>query len=311
MPIPVILDCDPGHDDVFAIWLAAGNPALDLKAITTVSGNGYLEHTTHNARVACTVAGITGVPIAAGAAEPLERKLTPGTWIHGENALGGPELPEVTVPLDERSAIELIADTVRASAEKITLIPTGPLTNIAHFVRTYPELLERIERIVWMGGSTGRGNCGAAYAEFNAWADPEAVDVVLKSGIDFTMVGLNITHQALITQDVRSRIRNLGNETGVFGAELLEFFCNSYNDVEGMPDGPLHDPVAVALVIDAAVATTVHTRVDVELVGTETAGATCVDLHDMLKREKNAHVAIDLDVDRFWNLVTDAVAGLK
>ncbi|MGG7508934.1 nucleoside hydrolase [Plantibacter sp. YIM 135249] len=310
MPTPVILDCDPGHDDVFAIWLAAGNPDLDLKAITTVSGNGYLEHTTMNARIACTVAGIEGVPISAGAAKPLERELVPGAWIHGENALGGPVLPEPTVPVDPRTAVELIADVLRASDVPVTLIPTGPLTNIAMFLAAHPELRSSIKEIIWMGGSTGRGNVGA-YPEFNAWADPEAADIVVRSGIPFTMVGLNITHQALITTDVIERIGAIGNETGAFGVDLLRFFCASYDAVEGMPEGPLHDPVAVAMAIDRAVATTQRTRIDVETKGEHTSGATSVDLHDMLKREPNADVALQLDVARFWSLVESAIATLK
>ena len=308
MPTQVIIDCDPGHDDVFAIWLAAGHPDIDLLAITTVSGNGYLEHTTMNARVACTVGGITGVPVSAGADRPILRQATPATWIHGDNALGGPDLPDPTVPLDPRAALQLISDTLRAAAEPVTLVPTGPLTNIATLLLAEPALKAKIKEIVWMGGSTGRGNIGA-YPEFNAWADPEAADIVVRSGIPFTMVGLNITHQALVTDEVIERIGAIGNATSAFGVELLRFFSASYQEVEGIP-GPLHDPVAVAMVIDRAVATTVHTRVDVETKGTETAGATCVDLHNMLRREPNAHVAMELDVACFWSLVEDSIRAL-
>jgi purine nucleosidase len=308
VPTPIIIDCDPGHDDVFAIWLAAGNPEIDLRAITTVSGNGLLEHTTMNARVACTVAGIMDVPIAAGADQPLLRQATPAVWIHGDNALGGPELPEPTVPLDSRSAVRLIADTLESAPEPVTLIPTGPLTNIATFLLAEPALRRKVKEIIWMGGSTGRGNVGA-YPEFNAWADPEAADIVVRSGIPFTMVGLNITHQALVTDEVIERIGAIGNATSAFGVELLRFFSASYQKVEGIP-GPLHDPITVAIAIDRAVATHVRSRVDVETKGTETAGATCVDLHNMLQREPNADVALQLDVDYFWSLVADAVRAL-
>jgi purine nucleosidase/pyrimidine-specific ribonucleoside hydrolase len=309
--IPVIIDCDPGHDDVFAIWLAAAHPGIDLRGVTSVAGNGRLEHTTLNARIALHVAGVAGVPVAAGADRPLAQDLTPADWIHGANALGGPELPDpASVPLDERGAVELIRDLVTASDEKITLVPTGPLTNIARFVQAHPDLLPRIDRVVWMGGSTTRGNV-TAYAEFNAWTDPEAIQVVLDSGVDFTMVGLNISHQALITREVRERVRAIGTHTASFGAELLEFFCSTYAVAEGMPDGPLHDPITIALLADPAVATTIDTRIDVELAGTHTRGATCVDLHGMLKRPDNAHVAMELDVDRFWDLIADAVAALR
>ena len=309
-PIPVIIDGDPGHDDVFAIWLAAGHPKIDLRAITTVGGNGYLKYTTLNARIACTVAGINGVPIAAGADKPLVRDLHPAAHIHGENALGGPVLPEPTVPLDKRTAVELIADTLLSSAESIVLVPTGPLTNIAHLIQERPEVLDKVKEIVWMGGSTTRGN-HTPYAEFNAWVDPEAVDVVVKSGLPFTMVGLNITHQALITADVIARIGAIGNETSRFGVELLKFFCSTYDAWEGMAEGPLHDPVTVALVALPQVVQSQRAHLDVELEGTFTAGATSVDMFDMLKKEPNVTIATVLDVDAYWTLIADAISTLK
>jgi len=309
MPTPVIIDCDPGHDDVFAIWLAAAHPSVDLRAITTVGGNGLLEYTTLNARIACTVAGIEGVPIAAGAADPIAGHLRPADWIHGDNALGGPVLPEPTVPLDDRDAQQLLRDTLASSDEPVTIIATGPLTNIGILVRDQPELRDRIARVIWMGGSTARGNV-TPYAEFNAWTDPESIKLVLDSGVDFTMVGLNITHQALISADVRRRIAAIGTRSAQFGAELLEFFCATYLVAEKMPEGPLHDPVCVALLVDPDVATTVSTRIDVELDGTETRGATSCDLIDILGRPHNATVAMDLDADRFWSLIEDAVRTL-
>ncbi|WP_028935782.1 nucleoside hydrolase [Pseudonocardia spinosispora] len=309
MSVPVIIDCDPGHDDVFAIWLALGNPLIDVRAITTVSGNGLLKYTTHNARIALTVAGVDGIPIAAGAADPLHRPSRPATWIHGENALGGPELPEPTVPLDERGALQLITDTITGSDEQVVLVPTGPLTNIATFLTERPELVSRVKEIIWMGGSTGRGNVGA-YPEFNAWADPEAADIVLRSGVPLTMVGLNITHQALITEEVIKRIADVGNRTSAFGVELLRYFCGTYNKVEGMPEGPLHDPITVAILIDRTVASIQRAHVDVETTGEHTAGATCVDLHNMLNRDANVDVAMELDVDRFWDLVIESITAL-
>ncbi|MFE5670656.1 nucleoside hydrolase [Agromyces sp. NPDC056523] len=304
MSIPVIVDCDPGHDDVMALWLAAGHPALELLAVTTVGGNVPLRHTSRNARVALAVAGVEGVPVAAGAAGPLVRELSTAEWIHGENGLGGPELPDpdegpTPVQLDPRSATELIADTLAASSEPVAIVATGPITNVAVFLRDRPELAGRVREVVWMGGSTERGNV-TPYAEFNAWVDPEALDLVLRSGIRFTMVGLNVTHRALVTTLVRERLAAVGNRTAAFGDELLEFFCRTNDEVFGMPDGPLHDPVAVAVLADPEAVAVVHTRLDVELGGTETVGATSVDLDGMLARESNAHVAVGLDVERFW-----------
>lgn len=309
MSIPVIVDCDPGHDDVFALWLAAGHPSLDLRAVTTVGGNVPLEHTRRNARIALTVAGVTDVPVAAGAEGPLRRVLETAEWIHGENGLGGPELPAPAVPLDPRGATGLIADTLLESDEPVAVIATGPITNLAVFLRERPELAERIREIVWMGGSTDRGNV-TPYAEFNAWVDPEALSIVVGSGIRFTMVGLNVTHTALVTSEVRERLAAVGTRTAAFGDELLEFFCRTNDEVFGMPDGPLHDPVAVAVLADPAAVELTHTRLDIELAGTETAGATSVDLGGMLRREPNAWVATGLDVDRFWGLLERAMARL-
>ncbi|MGH3705395.1 MAG: nucleoside hydrolase [Agromyces sp.] len=309
MTIPVVIDCDPGHDDVFALWLAAGHPSLELLAVTTVGGNAPLELTTRNARIALSVAGVTDVPVAAGAAGPLVRPLQTAEWIHGDNGLGGPELPEPNVPLDARSATELIADTLIASEEPVAIIATGPITNVAILLRDRPELAGRIREIVWMGGSTERGNA-TPYAEFNALVDPEALDLVVRSGVQFTMVGLNVTHSALVTPAVREQIASIGTATAAFGAELFDFFCRTNDEVFGMPDGPLHDPVAVAVLADPGCVGLRRTRLDVELLGIETAGATSVDLDGMLGREPNAWVAVGLDVERFWAGVAASVARL-
>lgn len=309
MRLPVIVDCDPGHDDVFALWLAAGHPSLDLRAVTTVGGNVPLEHTSRNARIALTVAGVEGVPVAAGAAGPIARVLQTAEWIHGENGLGGPVLPDPTVPLDERTATELMADTLLAADEPVAIVATGPITNVAVLLRDRPELAERIREVVWMGGSTERGNA-TPYAEFNALVDPEALDLVMRSGVRFTMVGLNVTHRALVTPAVRERLARAGTRTAAFAGELLDFFCRTNDEIFGMPDGPLHDPVAVAVLADPDCVGLRRTRLDVELHGIETLGATSVDFDGMLRREPNAFVAVDLDVDRFWALVEASLARL-
>ncbi|AHH99737.1 nucleoside hydrolase [Kutzneria albida] len=308
MAVPVILDCDPGHDDALAILLAAANEAVDLLGITTVAGNQTLERTTLNARRICSVAGITGVPIAAGRDRPLRGELLVAAEVHGESGLDGPSFGEPTVPLDPRGALELTRDLLRANGKPVTIIATGPLTNLATLLLAYPELSVHIGRIVLMGGSTGRGNM-APLAEFNVLVDPEAADVVFRSGLPITMCGLDVTHQALATEQVCGRIAALGTPLARLCVQLLTFFAGTYRELWGFSAPPLHDPVAVAAVIDPSVIATVRAPVAVELTGTHTRGATVVDLDGRTGAPPNAEVAIGLDVDRFWDLVVAAIAA--
>ena len=299
-PLPVVLDCDPGHDDAIALLLALGNPALELRAVTTVAGNGTLERVTENAQRILTLAGALDIPLAAGAAGPLAGGpaiTAPG--IHGESALDGPVLPVPAVALDPRPAAELLA----ASAD--TLIATGPLTNVAQAL----DLGAAPREIVWMGGSTARGN-RSPYAEFNAAVDPEAVARVLASGIPFTLVGLNLTHQALATDAVVTRVRAVGGPVAEAVAGWLRFFADSYRTVFGFTAPPVHDPCAVARLIAPEVVRCVDAFVAVELDGRWTRGATVVDLDGTLGEAPNARVALELDFAAFWDLVVEAVARL-
>ena len=275
-PVPVVLDCDPGHDDALALLLAHADPRLDLRAVTVVHGNQTVERCLRNALVVCTVAGITDVPVAAGADRPLVRPLRVAADIHGASGLDGPRLPPPTVRADPRDAVTLLADTLRASDEPVTVVATGALTNVALLLRREPGLRERVREVVWMGGSTGRGNI-QPYAEANAANDPEALDEVL-AAVPFTMVGLNLTHQALVTPAVVARLEALGTPVGDLCAELMTFFGETYARVFGMPDPPLHDPVAVAMVADPSLVRSVRANVVVETQGRWTAGATVVDL---------------------------------
>jgi len=310
MPTPIILDCDPGHDDALAILLAAADPAVDLLAITTCGGNQTVEKCTLNARRMCSVAGITDVPIASGAAGPLLGSLHIGEYVHGVSGLDGPTWAEPTVPEAEESAHDLIVRILREAAEPVTLIPTGPLTNIALVLSAHPELSTKIAEIVLMGGSTERGN-DTPYAEFNIRVDPEAADIVFSSGLPVTMCGLNITHQALATPDVLERLRALGTAMGDLCVELLTFFSASYLRTWGFTSPPLHDPVAVARVIDPTLVECVSAPVAVETAGRHTRGATCVDLHHLTGGPDNALVAMRLDSDRFWDLMIGAIASYE
>jgi pyrimidine-specific ribonucleoside hydrolase len=310
MATPILLDCDPGHDDAVAMLLAAANDAIDLLAITTVAGNCPLELATLNARRVAALAGLSEVPIAAGAAGPLNgSELHTAPDIHGVTGLDGYDLTTGEAPLDDRPALQLIADVLEAADEPITLVPTGPLTNIAQFLQARPDLHERIREIVFMGGSTGRGNTTPA-AEFNIYVDPEAADIVLRSGLPVTKIGLNLTHQALATREVFERIRAVPGEPARAVAGWMAFFGERYERVHGIFAPPVHDPCTVALLIDPSLMRLVDTFVAVELHGRWTRGATVVDLNERLGHEPNARVALDLDAPRFWDLVIGALERL-
>ncbi len=301
-PRPLLLDCDPGHDDAVALLLAAGSrAALDLRAVTTVAGNAELDKVTLNARRVMTLAGLTDVPLAAGAAAPRRGELITALDVHGESGLDGPLLPDPAVDVDPRGAVELMIEHGPA-----TVVATGPLTNVADLLERSPET---VAEIVWMGGSTGRGNT-RPYAEFNSLVDPEAAELVFASGVPVTLVGLNLTHQAQATPAVLERLRAIGTAASEATIGWLSFFAHTYLEIFGFEGPPVHDPCALALVIDPAVVRTVDAFVAIETEGRWTRGATVVDLHGRLGREPNARVAIELDVDRFWDLVVGAIAAL-
>ena len=300
-PIPAILDVDPGHDDAVAIMLACAAPELDLQAITTVAGNVPLEKTTRNALRILSLIGRTDLPVAAGASSPLRRALHIAEDIHGESGLDGPEIPDPSFEPHERGAADLIADAIRDSPEPVTLIPTGPLTNVATFLREHPDLKERIARISLMGGSIGLGNTTPA-AEFNVYVDPEAAREVFESGLPITMSGLDVTHQAGAGPAERENLRSLGRIGGVI-AELLEFFAGTYERIFGFDAPPLHDAVAVAAVLDPALLKTRPMRVDVECESELTRGETVCDFYGVSGKPPNAEVGVDLDRDGFFDLL--------
>jgi inosine-uridine nucleoside N-ribohydrolase len=300
-PIRVILDVDPGHDDAVAIMLACAAPELDLLAITTVAGNVPLEKTTRNALRILSLIGRTDLPVAAGASSPLRRALHTAENIHGESGLDGPEIPDPSFEPHERGAADLIADTIRDSPEPVNLIPTGPLTNVATFLREHPDLKERVARISLMGGSIGLGNTTPA-AEFNVYVDPEAAREVFESGLPITMSGLDVTHQAGAGSAERENLRSLGRIGGVV-AELLEFFAGTYERIFGFDAPPLHDAVAVAAVLEPALLKTRPMRVDVECESELTRGETVCDFYGVSGKPPNAEVGVELEGDGFFDLL--------
>ncbi|MFF3273923.1 nucleoside hydrolase [Streptomyces chrestomyceticus] len=303
----IILDCDPGHDDAIAMLLAYGNPDIDLVAVTTVVGNQTLEKVTRNALSVARIAGITGVPFAAGSPRPLVRTIENAPEIHGDTGLDGPDLPEPNIELDRRHAVDLIIDTVMSHEPgEITIVPTAGLTNIALAVRKEPRIAERVREVVLMGGGFHEGNWSAV-AEFNIVIDPHAAHIVFNERWPVTMVGLDLTHQALATPEVTKKIADVGTKPARFVLELLDFFRDAYRENQGFEYPPVHDPCAVAYVIDPDVMTVRKAPVDIELTGGLTMGMTVTDFRWPIPEDCRTQVAVKLDHERFWNLVVDAL----
>ncbi|MDO9655614.1 uridine-preferring nucleoside hydrolase UriH [Glaesserella parasuis] len=306
----IILDCDPGHDDAIAILLAYGNPDIDLLAVTTVVGNQTLEKVSRNALAIAEIANIRGTPFAKGAIRPLVREVEVAPSIHGESGLDGPVLPEATQQHVTQHAVQLIIDLIMSHPEKtITLVPTGGLTNIALAARLEPRIIDRVKEVVLMGGGYHTGNWSAV-GEFNIKIDPEAAHIVFNAGWKVTMVGLDLTHQALATPDVVERIAAINTKPAKFVVELLDFFGKMYKQAQGFDYPPVHDPCAVAYVIDPTLIETQKVPVNIELTGTHTLGMTVADFRYPPK-ECNTYVAKVLDRERFWDLVIDAIKRLQ
>jgi inosine-uridine nucleoside N-ribohydrolase len=302
----VILDCDPGHDDALAILLAAHHPALELLAITTVAGNQSVEKTSLNALKVCSLAQLEHIPVARGMSQPLLRSVHYAADIHGESGLDGPALPKPSFALFPIHAVDLLIDLLLNSAGDIILIPTGPLTNIAVAMRREPAIIPKIRAISLMGGAIGVGNVTPA-SEFNIWADPEAAAIVFACGRPITMVPLEVTHQALATPDIILRLRSAQKTVTTLAADLLAFFAEAYRTTFGFAAPPVHDPCAVAAVVDPTIVPTQLMHVDVETVGTFTAGRTVCDVYGKSAQPANVSVGLSLDRERFWDVLIDTL----
>jgi inosine-uridine nucleoside N-ribohydrolase len=303
---PVILDCDPGHDDAIALLLALASPELELLGVTTTYGNQTLEKTTANALRVLELVGRTDVPVAAGAERPLTRELAVAAHVHGESGLDGPVLPPPRTAVATDEAVSFIARCLRDSDEPVTLVPTGPLTNIARYLDEHGG--EGVSRLVLMGGSIAEGNVTPA-AEFNVWCDPEAAQRVFSSGLDVTMVGLDVTHKAILGPEQEERLRAAGR-IGTFVAELNAFFSRYHRTTYGWDGAPIHDAVAMAHVVRPGLVETRFRNVQVEVESELCRGRTVVDLWQRTDRPPNAHVGVDVDAEAFFTLLEERIASL-
>ncbi|QHV94421.1 nucleoside hydrolase [Spirosoma endbachense] len=308
--LPVIIDCDPGHDDAVMLMLAVGSGLFDIKAITTSAGNQTQAKTLKNALKLKALLDVD-IPIYKGCDKPLFRELIIADYVHGEMGMDGPILPEPVIEAEPLPAIEAIAKILTDSPEKVTLVPTGPLTNIATFLLAYPHLKSKIERISLMGGGAFRGNMTPT-AEFNIYVDPEAAAVVFNAGVPITMCGLDVTHKALVFQEDIELFRAVGNKTGKVIAELMDFFSIFYRKERTELNGgaALHDPCAIAWLIDPSMFQSKACYVDVELTGKLTLGTTVVDFFDVLKKKPNVDFVYDIDRKKYIKLIYDSIQNL-
>ncbi|WP_217520450.1 pyrimidine-specific ribonucleoside hydrolase RihA [Vibrio metschnikovii] len=305
MTRPIILDCDPGHDDAIALILACASPSLAIKAVTTSAGNQTPEKTLNNALRILTLLGRSDIPVAGGALKPLMRELIIADNVHGETGLDGPTLPDPSFAPQTEHAVELMANILRQSEQPVTLVPTGPLTNIALLLATHRELIPKIQEIVLMGGGAETGNWSPA-AEFNIYVDPEAAKVVFQSGIPITMCGLDVTHRAQIMDEDIERIRKIDNPIAGVVAELLDFFMIYHRDPKwGLEGAPLHDPCTIAWLLAPELFKAQTCWVGIETQGEYTQGMTVVDRYQLTNQPANATVLFDVDRQGFVDLLVE------
>ena len=302
---PIILDGDPGHDDAIAWMLAKASDQLEILACTSVSGNQSIEKTSYNARRVMTLLGIAA-PFAMGRENPLHGEPIHAGNIHGETGLDGPALPEPEINIEPLTAVELMAKVISESDKPVTIVATGPLTNVGALLILHPELKQKIAHISIMGGGLAHGNWTPA-AEFNILVDPEAADVVYKSGVPLTMAGLDVTLKALVFPEDFERIRALGNPIAVVVAEWLDFFYSFHRSI-GYAGAPVHDAVAVAALVRPEILTIKDYYVQIETAGDFCRGATVADHYGFIQQPPNTHAIIDIDRQGFIDLLAEAVA---
>lgn len=307
----IIIDTDPGQDDAVAILLALASEELEVLGITAVAGNVPLALTEVNCRKVCELAGRPEVKVFAGCDRPLKGKLVTAVYVHGKTGLDGPDLPKPNMPLQDGHGVDFIIETLRTEPRgSVTLCPLGPLTNIATALQQAPDIANRIAQIVLMGGAYFEVGNTTPAAEFNIYVDPEAADIVLKSGIDVVMMPLDVTHKALTTRNRIDKFRALNSAVGTAVAELTDFFERFDMEKYGSEGAPLHDPCVIAYLLKPDLFTGRRINVEIELDSALTRGMTVADWWGVTDRTPNATFIGGLDAEGFYDLLVERIARL-
>ena len=306
----VIIDCDPGQDDAVALFLAMSSPdELDILGVTTVAGNVPLELTQRNARMMCDIAGLTDMPVYAGCERPMVLEPITAEYIHGNTGIDGVDVFEPATPLQQGHAVDFIIDTLLAADKgTVSLIPTGPMTNVATAIQREPAILDSIHEIVAMGGAMREGGNRSPSAEFNVLVDPHAADIVYNSGKPVTALGLDVTHQVLSTRERVACMRALNNAVAVATADMLSFFHRYDTKKYGSEGAPLHDPCTIAWLLRPELFATRRCNLSVEKESELTLGHTAVDFWHVTDRPHNVDWAYEVDADGFYDLLIERLA---
>ena len=309
-PRPIIIDCDPGQDDAVALFLAISSPEeLDVLGITTVAGNVPLERTQRNARMMCDIAGRNDIRVFPGCDKPMVRDAITAEYIHGKTGIDGVEVFEPETPLQDQHAVDFIIETLLAADHaSVTLVPTGPLSNIGTAIEREPSILRHVKEIVVMGGAMREGGNRSPSAEFNILADPQAADIVYSCGRPITAMGLDVTHQVLSTRERVAHIAALDNPVAAATAGMLSFFHRYDTKKYGSEGAPLHDPCTVAWLLKPELFATRLCNLSVETESELTMGHTAVDFWHVTDRPHNVNWTHDVDADGFYELLTRRLA---
>ena len=305
--VKMILDCDTGHDDAIALMLACGNLDIELLGVTCVAGNAGLQHTVPNTLHVVQHLNLP-VKVYAGCDRPIVKEQVVADDVHGKSGLDGPVFEPLTISAEQEHAVNFIIRTIMESDGDVVLVPTGPLTNIAMAMRMEPRIVKKIRHISLMGGSLDLGNTTPA-AEFNIYVDPEAADIVFRSGVEMNMMGLNLTNRVLATPQIIARMRNIGNKAGNLFADIMSFTLHS-QAVNGLSAGPVHDVTAVAYLVAPQLFTMQQMHVEIDISHGPCYGRTVCDIYDRFHLPKNVNVGMDTDLEGFWNLVEQALRNL-